>query len=157
MDRCYEGKYPSYINCYVNDYWHDFQNFAKFYVECPYRETGWQLDKDILFKGNKEYGPETCCFVPADLNGYMKTNANRRGDYPIGVKLSYLKNSYESRVRGFDGKQILLGKHATPELAFEAYKTTKENVIKEKAEFWKDQICPKVYQALLNFKVEITD
>lgn len=157
MDRCYEGKYPSYINCYVNDYWHDFQNFAKFYIECPYRQTGWQLDKDILVKGNKEYGPDTCCFVPVDINGYMKTNSNRRGDYPIGVKLSYLRNSYESRVRDFDGKQILLGKYATPELAFEAYKSTKENVIKQKAEFWKDQICPKVYHALLNFKVDITD
>lgn len=159
--RCYSDSvhenHEPYSNCFVNKRWHDFQNFAKFYIECPYRQTGWQLDKDILVKGNKEYGPDTCCFVPVGINGYMKTNSNRRGDYPIGVKLSYLKNSYESRVRDFDGKQILLGKYATPELAFEAYKSTKENVIKQKAEFWKDQICPKVYHALLNFKVDITD
>ena len=32
-----------------------------------YKE-GYSLDKDILVKGNKIYSPETCCFVPQDVN-----------------------------------------------------------------------------------------
>lgn len=159
--RCYSEavhiKHKPYSTCYVNPIWYDFQNFAKFYVLNPFRKAGWELDKDILVKGNKEYGPDKCTFVPTDINGYLKTNANRRGTLPIGVKLSYLKNSYEAKVRIFNGEQISLGKFDTVESAFEAYKFAKESVIKQKAEFWKNQICPKTYDALINCLVDIDD
>ena len=45
----------------------------------------------------------------------------------------------------------------TSEEAFQAYKTAKEAYIKEVAERWKGKIDDKVYQALLEWKIEITD
>ena len=53
LRRCYDpyflNKNPAYINCYVCDEWHNFQNFAKWYEENYYeiKNEGVQLDKDI--------------------------------------------------------------------------------------------------------------
>ena len=44
-----------------------------------------QLDKDILIKGNKEYNPNTCCFVDIRLNSLFTKDNAMRGKYPIGV------------------------------------------------------------------------
>ena len=45
----------------------------------------------------------------------------------------------------------------TVEQAFNVYKKAKESYIKEVAEKWKDRIDTGVYQALLNYKVNIDD
>jgi len=74
------------------------------------------------------------------------------------LELSILK-----KIRSF--QQVLveikktthLGYYDTPELAFKAYKTAKEDWIKEVADKWKHLITPEVYKALYNYKVEITD
>ena len=39
----------------------------------------------------------------------------------------------------------------------QAYKQPKEDYIKEVANKWKDQIDPRVYDALMKYEVEITD
>ena len=48
------------------------------------------LDKDILYKGNKEYAPDKCIFVPERINKLFLKNDADRGDLPIGV--TYHKN-----------------------------------------------------------------
>lgn len=50
-----------------------------------------------------------------------------------------------------------LGTFDTPEEAFQAFKTEKEAYIKEVADKWKGQITKQVYQAMYNYKIEITD
>ena len=50
-----------------------------------------------------------------------------------------------------------LGTFDTPEEAFQAYKTAKEECIKEVADKWKGLISEQVYNALINYKIEITD
>ena len=55
------------------------------------------------------------------------------------------------------GKTIALGEFSTPEEAFYAYKKYKENVIKEVADKYKPLIPGKVYEALYNYEVDITD
>ena len=66
LQRCYDpyyiNKYPTYIDVFVCELWHNFQNFAKWYEENVYNCNGEEmhLDKDILIKGNKIYSPETC-------------------------------------------------------------------------------------------------
>ena len=156
--RCYDKKQleynPSYKGCSVIKEWHNFQNFAKWF-EDSYVE-GWQLDKDILIKGNKVYSPDTCCFVPQEINKiFTKTNA-KRGDYPIGVSYHKRDERYYATVQ-INGKYKYLGSFYTPEEAFQAYKIAKENYIKDVANRWKDLISDKVYQALINYQVEITD
>ena len=55
------------------------------------------------------------------------------------------------------GKQEHLGCFKTEIEAFEAYKTAKELYIKEVANKFKSQIDNRAYNALMNYKVEITD
>ena len=61
-------KYPTYKDCTVCEEWHNFQNFAEWTVQQPFYGSGYQLDKDILVRGNKIYSPETCCYVPQQIN-----------------------------------------------------------------------------------------
>ena len=53
--------------------------------------------------------------------------------------------------------KTFIGIYATPEEAFYAYKQAKEAYIKEVASKWKHEIDTRVYEALMNYEVEITD
>ena len=160
LERAYEKKHkekqPTYIGCSVFKQWLNFQNFACWVAENYNPETmqGWQLDKDILVKGNKVYSPETCCFVPREINTLFTLRQNKRGDYPIGVTKNL--NTFQSNIVMY-GKRAYLGGFTTPEKAFEKYKTTKEEYIKDVANKWKPQLTETVYEALIKYRVEITD
>jgi hypothetical protein len=147
---------PSYKNVTVCEEWHNFQNFAQWFEENYNPETmqGWHIDKDILKKGNRIYSPETCCLVPNDINALFKKAKTNKDNLPTGI--SRHGNKYLARV-GKYGKKVHIGLYNTPEEAFEAYKTEKEKYIKEVADKYKNQITDKVYQALYNYQVEITD
>ncbi len=154
-NEAYQEKYPTYIGCSVAEEWECFQNFAQWYENNwkPYMQ-GWQLDKDIMVKDNKCYSFETCCFLPQELNLlFVKCNSHR-GKYPIGVFKN--GNKFQTQIAS-NGKRVHVGLFNTPEEAFQAYKTTKEKYIKEVADKWKDKLDPRVYQALINYQVEITD
>lgn len=152
----YQKRQPTYVGCLVVEEWHNFQNFAKWYEENfkPYMED-WHLDKDILFRGNKTYSPETCCFVPQEINSLFTKRQNDRGKSPIGV--TKLGNRFTAKLSVNNKDRGYLGLFKTPEEAFQAYKTEKEKYIKEVVNKWKDQITREVYQALINYQVEITD
>ena len=107
-----------------------------------------------MHKGNKEYSPENCCFVPTEINDCFTKRLNERGDYPIGVRKK--GNSIIAQIN-YMGKKKHLGSFKTVEEAFNAYKIAKEQCIKEYAEKYKGQITDEVYNALINYKVEITD
>lgn len=160
LERCYSKKFalthPSYKGCTCITEWYNFQVFAEWFdqnfnSECMQK---WALDKDILVKNNKIYSPETCVFVPKEINSIFKSSKSYRGNYPIGVLKCY--NKYRTGLnRG--NKHEHLGTFETIEEAFQAYKTAKEAYIKEVADLWKNKISDKVYQALVNYQVEITD
>lgn len=119
-------KHPTYKDVTVCDEWYNFQNFAKWFEENynPEIMEGWHLDKDILTKGNKVYSPETCCFVPQEINKiFTKTNA-KRGDYPIGVRQDKIRENFLSFVQT-NKRPIYLGTFDTLEEAFQVYKTAK--------------------------------
>ena len=50
-----------------------------------------------------------------------------------------------------------LGYFETPKEAFQAYKVAKENYIKQVADEYKDKIPYRLYEAMYNYEVEITD
>ena len=156
--RCYDKKYqekqPTYIGCTVFDEWKSFAIFKKWFNE-NYVE-GYELDKDILVKGNKVYSPKTCCFVPAYINTlFTKSNASR-GNFPIGVARSKNGLRFIANIT-INNKTKHLGAYDTIEEAFFAYKQAKEEWIKEVANKWKNKIAPNVYEALMNYQVEIRD
>ena len=160
LRRCYSEKYKikhsTYLECYVNEEWHNFQNFAQWYEDNYYQVENeeMQLDKDILIKGNKEYGPETCVFVPKSINSlFTKTDA-KRGNLPIGISIK--KNKYIVQIKKY-GKVYHLGSFKEIDKAFECYKQEKEQYIKEIADSYQYIIPDILYQALYNWEVEISD
>ena len=118
------------------------------------------LDKDILHKGNKIYSRENCIFVPERINKLFVKRDNSRGDNPIGVYPT-LSGNYMASCRNGCGKSISLGTYKTKEEAFNAYKTYKENYIKEVIDSYKGIILEPFYsklrEAMYKYKVEITD
>lgn len=152
IKRCGNPKYPAYLNCTICKEWHTFSNYESWHNE-HYIE-GFALDKDILIKGNKEYSPTACCFVPQCINSLFIKCKSTRGEYPIGVKKN-IRGCFSAQINM--NKKVYLGTYRTTEEAFQAYKVAKEAWIKEVANKWKDQLEPKVYDALINYKVEITD
>lgn len=116
---------------------------------------GWQLDKDVLIKGNKAYSPDACCFVSSEINNLFIKSDSKRGEYPIGVT-KVKGGKYRAQIVK-NNKVVYLGTFKTIEEAFQVYKTAKEQYIKEIADKYKNLIDKKVYQALINYKVEITD
>lgn len=55
------------------------------------------------------------------------------------------------------GKNTKLGTFDTVEDAFTKYKDYKEAFIKNIAEQYRDKMADKVYQAMINWQIEITD
>ena len=157
LKRCYSEvsfkKSPSYEQCLTSETFNHYQQFKTWCnQQLGFGNTGWELDKDILVKGNKVYSEDTCCFVPKEINLLLVKHDKGRGNYSLGV--DYHKSRKQFRTRCSDKH---LGWFNTEIEAFNAYKTAKEDYIKSLANKWKDQIDPKVYEALMKYEVEITD
>ena len=166
LKRCYsdecQKKHPTYKDCTVCEEWHNYSDFKEWFDNNYYEIEGERmaLDKDILVKGNKIYSPNTCVFVPQNINTLFIKSNKTRGKYPIGVYFRKDKNKYQAQCRiVYNGKtqQEFLGLYNTIEDAFKVYKQFKENCIKQVADEYKDKIPNNLYKAMYNYKVEITD
>jgi hypothetical protein len=154
IHRCYDSdckEHKYYKDCIVCDEWLSFKNFERWFME-NYIE-GYQLDKDILVKENRVYSPETCCFVPQEINKVIitkKTRKNKQNKLPLGVYFDKQMNKYASV--GVTNSRKLFN---TPNEANEYYKNKKAQHLKDIAlKYYKlGKISEKVYNALNNFKV----
>ena len=157
LKRCYndKGEYPTYEDCDVSE---NFKSYVYFSDWCKnqvgFYEVGWELDKDLLLKGNKLYSEDTCCFVPREVNIFLAIFKSNKGDCPTGV--TEQRGKYIACV-SFKGKKVHKCGCDTPEDAFLFYKQLKEKYAKVLANKWKDKIDPRAYEALMNYQVEITD
>lgn len=168
LERCYNPKFheknPTYKGCEVMKDLLNFQNFGSWFDDNYYEIEGEKmcLDKDILVKGNKIYSPNTCVFVPNNINVLFIKRDKSRGEYPIGVHYDKQTGKFRAKCNIYDlkerkGKTINLKRHNTPEEAFHDYKQFKEKHIKQVADYYKDKIPSKLYDAMYNYEVEITD
>ena len=162
LSRCYSQcahhKQPTYVDCYVCDEWLVYSVFKKWFEDPKngYME-GYQLDKDIICKGNKVYSPDTCCLVPHNINKLFATKHKRNKCTPLGVSLEK-SGMYSTKIYE-DGKITHLGVYNTAEEAFVVYKMAKEKRIKDVATQYYNsgQITKRVYEAMTRYEVEITD
>lgn len=154
--RCYRKEYhiknPTYKDITVCEEWFNFQNFAEWY-EKNYIE-GFHLDKDIICPDCKEYSPETCAFVPIEINSLFTKGKAKRGVFYIGV--TKFRGAFRAHLSR-NGKQEWIGTFPTESEAFNYYKQEKEKYIKIVAEKWKDKIDSRVYNAMINYKVKQND
>ena len=164
--RCYDNEHRTkshirYIGCTVCDEWHNYQNFAKWYDEHYYEITdeNIEIDKDVLIKGNKIYAPDKCCFIPESINRFFTKSNSSRGKYPIGVSKDKDRNCFVAVCTNKYGcmKNTLYKRFQTFEEAFYCYKAFKEKCCHQMAEYYKSIISDDVYNALINYQVEIFD
>lgn len=159
LRRCYDSKWrskhPSYRDAKVCEEWLMLSSFKEWFDK-NYID-GYALDKDILVKDNKIYSPETCCFVPQKINNLILRHEHKRGTCYIGVFKTRCGNyqAYYSH----DKHRVTIGTFNTEMEAFEAYKEAKESYLSEVASaYYKaGKITKRVYDALMEYKVEITD
>ena len=166
LQRCYSDTYkkkrPTYEGCEVSD---KFKSYEYFYEWC-HKQIGFgndgngnpfQLDKDLLIKGNKVYSEDSCVFLPHEINSLLVKRTASRGEHLIGVSWHNTSKSFVAQVNKNKGKSEYLGSFNTELEAFNAYKKAKEAFVKEQANKWKGKIDDRAYNALINYKVEITD
>ena len=162
LQRCYSDVYkkkkPTYESCEVSD---NFKYYEYFYDWCQnqigFGNKGWQLDKDLLIKGNKIYSENTCIFIPQEINSLLIKSEASRGEHLIGVHWSKTSKAFVATVNRNKGKREHLGCFKTEIEAFNAYKKAKGSFVKEQAEKWRGKIDPRAYQALMNYTVNIDD
>ena len=84
----FKERRPTYKNTSVCEEWLNFQNFAKWCYGQKLlnakddKGSYYQLDKDLILKGNKVYSPETCCFVPPALNNLIRSKSTSARGIP---------------------------------------------------------------------------
>lgn len=148
LNRCYYNQtqilQPCYADCTTIEEWHNFQNFAQWYVRQPNYGKSYQLDKDILIPGNKIYSPEACTLVPRiintlfiDISNSLVSNGNPVGVYTRGTKFRA------------ETSQVYIGTYSTREEASNAYLEYKKNYILEVAEQYKNDVDIRVYNRLI--------
>ena len=138
LQRCYNTKAlrinPTYKDVTVCEEWLTFSVFKAWMRLQDWR--GKHLDKDVIKAGNKEYGPDTCCFITQALNNLLLTKG-RKGGLPTGVSL-YRPNGKFVAYCNVEGESINLGYYGDVEEAVRVYKKFKAGLIREAAEKQED-------------------
>ena len=124
LNRAYDQKLhdrqQTYSDVTVCKEWRSFSAFRAWWL-ANYRED-WQLDKDLLMVGNREYGPDACIYIPGLLNAFTTDRGAARGELPIGVCLYNKTGRYRAQCRNPITRNLCrLGCFTTPEEAHSAW------------------------------------
>lgn len=158
IERCYSEKslnrHPSYKGTIVCDDWKYFSVFEQWaknnYVE------GYVLDKDLINGSSRIYSPQTCAFVPQELN---KSIVDRKSEtiYPLGVWYkNKSKGMVNERKKPFIaeivkyGKGVKIGSFETPEEAHRAWQLAKIEYLNELIIKYQTFVIPNVLNGLQN-------
>ena len=150
LKRCYSDKaqerYPSYKGCTVSDEWLTFTNFRAWMEKQDFE--GKQLDKDLLFEGNKVYSPETCVFVTGAVNNFTIDRGAARGEWLIGVNWHKASEKFRAQCsHPLSGEREYLGLFTSEQEAHEAWRKRKLELAHELASIQTDE---RVAKALIS-------
>lgn len=131
LQRCYSKKfhvkYQTYIGCIVTDEWIYFSNFKNWMQEQNWE--GKELDKDILFPGNKTYSPETCVFVDRATNQILSNTQCSKGKLSTGVCWDKERKKFKAQVKDGHGHLKYIGRFDTEKEAESAYLKNKSLLV----------------------------
>lgn len=152
VQRCYNKKIHKYKPYYkdksVCEEWLNFANFRIWYREHIIEGAKVDLDKDILCQGNKVYSPETCVFVEHYINTVFEDRSTKRRIVENKEK------QYETYMTVLN-KNISFGTFNTKEEAEKGYVTGKKNYILKLADSCKGKVQDCLYNAMVNWNVEL--
>lgn len=148
FERC--QKLAAYQDCSVDQSWDSFQSFASWCnKQTGFGVPGFELDKDVLVPGNKVYGPNTCCFIPSEINKFLTHKKSTKGIYPVGVTFDSKANKYCAQIT-ISGRAKWLGRFDTPESAYETYAAAKFDTILTLAAKYRYLVDDVVYKSLIS-------
>ena len=150
IERCYSAKEqersPTYKSCTVSGDWLTLSNFKSWMQKQDFE--GKQLDKDILFQGNKIYSSETCVFVTPLVNSFIVDRGAARGEWLIGAHWDKGTNKFKSQCNNpFTNKREYLGYFDCEQQAHNAWRKRKLELAHELAAIQTD---PRVAKALID-------
>lgn len=124
VERCngdaFKKKNPTYEGVRLNDSWVLFSTFREWWL-ANYRD-GFQIDKDLINPKSREYGPESCIYVPSWLNKFVNNRKASRGLYPLGVERQAKTGRYKARCGDpINGGYVYLGYFDNPADAHHAW------------------------------------
>ena len=165
LTRCFCPKWKSthktYDDCSISEDWENYQNFCEWVTKQKfYGSLDYNIDKDLIIKGNKLYSEDTCLLVPSQVNKLIIKPKQFNNNLPVGVSTrGDLANKFMSRhSRIITGEKVAyLGLYDTPEEAFYHYKVSKESYIKQVALLYRDKVDNKTFEALMNYEINIDD
>lgn len=150
FDQEYKAQHPTYKNVTMCEEWKRFSVFKKWF-DANYVE-GYDLDKDLLSdNGRKMYSPDTCCFIPHNLNVLLCSKKLGKDGFPRGIRKE--SSSYAVRVCLHKGKRIRIGKIRSIDEAIDIYnKIKREDIASVALEYYKNGLITKrVYDGFLNY------
>lgn len=160
--RCYEErslvKAPLYRGCYVDESWYNFQTFAHWLRTRKQAGMGWQIDKDLLIYGNKEYSESTCCLLPPEINTFLaySRSTNKTTSNLPGVYWDNKSGKYRGIIT-FKNKRENLGLSSDPYELYALYKEAKERQAKLLGSEWKEHLDKEAYDALMSWEVKLIE
>lgn len=154
IQRCYNKKVhelkPYYMDKNVCIEWQNYQNFKIWFDAHYIPGTKVDLDKDLLCKESNMYSPETC----ACLTHYLNTVFEDRG---IKNNIVQNENGTYSASMSVLNKRIDLGVFDSEREAQQGFIDGKIDYICDLAESCKGKVPDYIYEAMINWKIEITD
>ena len=135
--RCYDETNTHYkryggVGVKVCEEWLCYQKFAEWHEKNKIED--WEVDKDLLSENEvKKYSPETCCFLPVDMNRKIKSDE-------VKNKTGYTGVAKEGNKWRADVTNIYLGTYETKEEAGLAYLEGKRLVLWELSKKYSNKI-----------------
>lgn len=144
IQRCYDDKHqqrcPTYKNTTICEEWKNYQNFAEWYSESFHKIKGvkFQLDKDLLQNNvkNKIYSPDTCVFLPHNVNSFLANKKTYNTSNYTGVHWHKTNKKWQAEIMVFgENKKKNLGFFSTPEEASFAYQKARSEQAEKAKEY----------------------
>lgn len=111
-----------YNGCSLDSRWGNLSGFKAWHdSNCV---NGWELDKDLLYAGNRVYGPDACVFLPPTINSILAGGVyTKKTGLPAGVYANGKK--YAAQLNVGVNKTQNLGTFDTPLEAHKAWQQAK--------------------------------
>ena len=137
LRRCYHPKTlerrPTYKEYDVCEDWKSFMSFRMWMITQKKAGNDWEgrhLSMRVLVKDSKVYSPETCIFVPVEINCLFMDRAAARGEYKQGVSWHKARGKFRAEINKY-GEEKHIGYYVTEDEAHIAYLAAKGNYVKE--------------------------
>ena len=151
LGRCcterHREQFPAYADCTVCEEWLCYQNFAAWWNQNMYHvgTERMHLDKDIKFKDNKIYSPETCIIVPQSINELFHVSGRKIKDKDLPYTIKRVARGRYS----VEFKAKSLGIYDTVDECVEIYLEEKRKEIRRRVDELKEVLPISVQEVLL--------